>query len=139
MTKEEQRAYNRRMMRAWRARKYQDQAWLAEHRKKERARVKAYYDAHPDKRREQWRKFTEKSGVKRRVTERVRHAIKAVTKHGAYKPQFNRRKPDWVPVGQSGIDYSSPFLWNNLTDAQRAYASELAIERRAAISQTSFM
>ena len=128
---DELREYNRRMMREWRARKYRDQAWLDEHRRKERARVSAYYAAHPDKRREQWRKFTEKSGVKRRAKERVRHAIKVVVERGTYTPRFNLRKPDWVPVGKSGIDYASPFLWSNLTDSQRDYARELAIERSA--------
>ena len=55
--------YNRRMMREWRARKRQDPEWLAAHRKKECARVCAYYAAHPDKRREQWAKFVAKSGM----------------------------------------------------------------------------
>lgn len=122
--------YNRRMMREWRARKRQDPEWLAAHRKKECARVCAYYAAHPDKRREHWAKFVAKSGIKRRTTERVRYAVKTVRAGLCYKPCYCRRKPDWMPVGRVVLDVHSQWLAVNLTDAQRAYARELAIERK---------
>ena len=103
--------YNRRMMREWRARK--------------RA-------AHPDKRREHWAKFVAKSGIKRRTTERVRYAVKVVQAGLCYKPCYCRRKPEWMPVGRVVMDVDSQWLAPNLTPAQRAYARELAIERKAA-------
>lgn len=126
----EYREKSRARMREWRARKAQDPAWLAAHREKERRRVKAYWAAHPEKHRENWRKWAERHGVERRAKERIRHAVKAVKERGAYIPRFNMRKPDWVAVGQNGIDTRSPFIWNNLTDGQRAYGRELAIERK---------
>ena len=129
---EELREYNRRMMREWRARKRQDAAWLAEHRRKECARVSAYYAAHPEKRREHWLKFTAKSGVDRRAKERIRHAKKVLARGGMYTPRFWMRKPEWMPVGQAVGDVRSAFLEPNMTDEQRACARELAIERRAA-------
>ena len=124
--------YNRRMMREWRARKRQDPEWLAAHRKKECARVCAYYAAHPDKRREHWAKFVAKSGIKRRTTERVRYAVKTVRAGLCYKPCYCRRKPDWMPVGRVVLDVHSQWLDVNLTASQRAYARDLAIERKAA-------
>ena len=63
--------YNRRMMREWRARKRQDPEWLAAHRKKECARVCAYYAAHPDKRREHWAKFV--AQVRRQIGNKTPH------------------------------------------------------------------
>lgn len=129
---EELREYNRRMMRDWRARKRKDAKWLAEHRRKECARVSAYYAAHPEKRREHWLKFTAKSGVERRVTERIRHAKKVLARGVMYTPRFWMRKPEWMPVGQAVGDVRSAFYELNMTAEQRAYARELAIERRAA-------
>lgn len=122
-----QRAWNR----AWRAMKAQDPIWLAAHRAKERARMKAYYAAHPEKKREQWHRFTEKYGVARRPVARMAYAKKVVLAGKPYAPRFYLRKPDYVPVGESGLDTRSPWLINNLTDSQRAYARELAIERKA--------
>jgi hypothetical protein len=123
--------YNRRMMREWRARKRQDPEWLAEHRKKECARVRAYYATHPEKRREHWLKFRAKSGVERRAKELIRHAKKVIARGVMYTPRFWMRKPEWMPVGRVVMDVNSQWLASNLTPAQRAYARELAIERRA--------
>lgn len=127
---ESQREYNRRKMREWRARKRQDPEWLAAYRKKECARVCAYYAAHPDKRREHWAKFNAKFGIERRVRERVRHAVKVVKSGRFYAPRYDLRKPEWAPVGAPLVDARSQFLDVNITDSQRAYARGLAIERR---------
>ena len=125
MTYEEHLAYNR----AWRAKKSQDPAWFAAYRAKENKRLNAYYKAHPEKKRENWQRFNAKGGVARRAKERVRYAKKRVLSGKPYAPKFYMRKPDYVPVG-GGIDTRSVFLWGNLTDSQRAYARELAIERK---------
>ncbi len=45
---------------------------------------------------------------------------------GIGKPAM--RIPDYCVRG-GVLDTSSPYLWNNLTASQRAYARELAIER----------
>lgn len=48
----------------------------------------------------------------------------------AYRPRFDRRVPDWATCG--GVLWAaSPYLATNLTPAQRAYARELAIERKS--------
>ena len=49
-----------------------------------------------------------------------------------YKPAYTRRIPDWAVKGPCIMDMASPFLIDNITDSQRAFARELAIERRAA-------
>lgn len=127
MTKEERSAYYRR----WIAAKRRNPAWLAKRRAKECARMKAYYKANPEKKRECWRKFTDKFGIARRPRARMAYAKKVVLSGRPYTPRFYMRKPEYAPVGASGIDTRSPFLWNNLTDEQRAYARELTIERKA--------
>lgn len=110
--------------------------WRRRHKTPERladnsARVRSYYEKHPEKKKEAWRRFTAKHGTKRRKSARIAYAVAAVMKRGSYTPRISRRKPEYAPVGASGIDTRSPFLWNNLTDEQRAYARELAIERKA--------
>lgn len=102
-----------------------------EFRRAEAERTKAYYAAHPEKKREQWARFVAKHGVKRRKTARVRAAMQTVLAGGVYKPRFAMRKPDYVAVGESGLDARSQWLFENATDSQRAYARELAIERRS--------
>ena len=48
-----------------------------------------------------------------------------------YSPRPQCRVPDWAVKGQA-VDVRSAFLAENLTPAQRAYARDLAIERKAA-------
>lgn len=114
--------------RKWRARKSKD----ANYRKKESQRVCAYYAAHPEKKREQWLKFTAKHWLEHRVAARVRHAKTVVEAGKTYSPRFYIRKPEWMPVGKAVGDPRSAFLAENITPEMRAYALELAIERRAA-------
>ena len=101
------------------------------YRKREADRVARYWKEHPEKKREQWEKFKAKHGTKRRVAARVAAAKNAILKRGNYSPRPWMRLPEWMPVGGSCIDVRSPWLINNLTDSQRAYARELAIERKA--------
>lgn len=49
---------------------------------------------------------------------------------GFYKPRYSIRLPDWCVKGQFITDVRSQWLAENLTATQRAYARELAIERR---------
>ena len=67
--------------------------------------------------------------AKRRAQIRVCHAKFAIKTRGIYRPRFAARYPDWVLMGK-GVDARSQFLDVNITDSQRAYARELAIERR---------
>lgn len=67
-----------------------------------------------------------------RAKRRMRWARKAVAEGRLYRPLYCTRIPDWTTKGQRILDASSAYLDVNLTDSQRAYARELAIERRAA-------
>ena len=67
-----------------------------------------------------------------RAKRRIQRARKAVAEGRTYRPLYCTRFPDWATKGQRGLDARSAFLACNLTDSQRAYARELAIERRAA-------
>ena len=68
--------------------------------------------------------------AKWRAKRRMRWARKTVAKGRAYSPLFCTRIPDWATKGQRVLDARSAFLAVNLTDSQRAYARELAIERK---------
>ena len=67
--------------------------------------------------------------AKYRAAMRMRGAKRCVLAGRFYKPRFARRIPDWCVWGGS-VDFQSPWLVENLTPAQRAYAIELAVERR---------
>lgn len=68
--------------------------------------------------------------ARRRAQNRVYHAKFAIKTRGIYRPRFAARYPDWILMG-NGVDARSQFLDVNITDSQRAYARELAIERIA--------
>ncbi len=57
-----------------------------------------------------------------------RHRDKARKRE--YRPIRSMRFPDWACKGVSTLDVRSQWLINNMTDEQRAYARELAIERK---------
>lgn len=65
-----------------------------------------------------------------RAKRRMQWARKAVAEGRLYRPLYCTRIPDWATKGQRILDASSALLAVNLTDAQRAYARELAIERK---------
>ena len=65
-----------------------------------------------------------------RAKNRMRWARKAVAEGRLYRPLFCLRIPDWATKGQRVLDARSAYLAVNLTDEQRAYARELAIERK---------
>lgn len=52
------------------------------------------------------------------------------TRQREYRPTISMRFPDWATKGASVLDVKSQWLWENATDEQRAYARELAIERK---------
>lgn len=132
-------------------------ASYARHREERLAKRKAYYRANRNRCLEWWRMHRTKPEVrayrrvyyKRRYANtlmlwavdaaayaqarrkgRIYRAKKAVLEGRVYKPQFARRIPDWCVMGHV-LDARSPWLVENLTPSQRAYARELAIERGA--------
>lgn len=130
-------------------------ASYARHREERLAKRKAYYRANRSRCLEWWRMHRTKPEVrayrlvdyKRRYANtlmlwavdaaayaqarrkgRIYRAKKAVSEGRIYKPQFARRIPDWCVMGHV-VDTASPWLIENITPSQRAYARELAIER----------
>lgn len=73
-----------------------------------------------------------KAYANHRAKRRIWAARKSVLKFGKYSPRYNIRIPDWALFGDRTIDARSQWLDVNLTASQRAYARDLAIERRAA-------
>lgn len=64
-----------------------------------------------------------------RMQWRVAAAKKAIRKRGKYAPKPHLRIPDWC-VARRVLDARSPWLIENATSSQRAYAKELYRERK---------
>lgn len=117
------------------ARKY-----VQEHREKVYAKNKIWLEAHREAHRESERKSMRKARMQfyfdaeafaaYRAYNRQLRAKKSVLTRGFYRPRFSFRIPDWATKG-GALDARSAFLAVNLMASQRAYARELAIERRA--------
>ena len=117
------------------ARKY-----YQEHKEKRKAQKKIWNGAHKDVQRRSARKYMRKMRMRfyfdaeayaaYRAYNRKLRAKEAVLKRGSYRPHFWFRIPDWMTKGMATIDSRSPFLFENITPSQRAFARELAIERR---------
>lgn len=132
-------------------------ASYARHREERLAKRKAYYRANRNRCLEWWRMHRAKPEVrayrlvyyKRRYANtlmlwavdaaayaearrkgRIYRAKKAIAEGRIYKPSFNRRIPDWATYCRVAWA-ESPWLVENLTPSQRAFARELAIERGA--------
>ena len=68
--------------------------------------------------------------AKWRAKRRIQRARKTVAEGRLYRPLYCTRIPDWATKGQRILDASSAYLAVNLSASQRAYARELAIERK---------
>ena len=95
----------------------------------EQARAKRA--ANPEQARAESRAYYAKTVERRRTQARIAHAKARIAKGKSYSPRYSCRLPDWAPVCGT-VDARSAFLGVNLTASQRAYARELAIERKAA-------
>ena len=126
---------------AFRARKIASAAkYYAEHREKRDAAKKKWADANRDKVRGYVRKCMRKirlawcfdavAYAKGRAYGRMLRAKRTVLRGGVYRPHFSYRIPDWATKGEPVLDASSSWLDINLTPSQRAFARELAIERK---------
>lgn len=73
-----------------------------------------------------------KAVVRKRAQRRVCYAKQRLLAGKVYGPRFHVRLPEWAAAGQRALDARSQWLAVNLSASQRAYARELAIERRAA-------
>ena len=153
MTLEQQRRRDREDQRKYRARMYADpykyaefRAKMREYERSYRARRRARFAANPQMLREYkakhraWkRKYSTKDRLMKamdaeyyavwRAERRKAYATKRVAAGFAYRPTLSKRVPDWATFGRSVVDTASPWLIENITPSQRAYARELAIER----------
>lgn len=115
--------------------------WLAEHAERSyvadntRLPPQEWQRRYLEKKRRMWQRKAERSSLdaayyaKRRSYLRVQNAKLCIAQGRTYRPRFNRRVPDWATMGRV-VDSASPWLPENLTPSQRAFARELFIERR---------
>ena len=126
---------------AFRARKIASaKSYYAKHREKRDKVKKKWTDANRNKVRGYIRKYMRKirlawcfdavAYAKGRAYDRMLRAKRTVLRGGVYRPHFSRRIPDWATKGERTLDVSSPWLDVNITPSQRAFARELAIERK---------
>ena len=122
-----------------------ERRYREKHRESYNAHAREYAKAHPRKRtKEQMREESRQSYIRRCLREMVDceyYAKNRARNRAAHVAQWKRegkgwgagrpamRIPDWCVRG-GALDVRSPWLINNLTDSQRAYARELAIERK---------
>lgn len=123
-----------------------ERRYREKHKEQYNAHARAYSKAHPRNRtKEQMREESRKAYVRRCIREMLDceyYAKNRARNRAAHVAQWRRegktwgigrpamRIPDWCVRG-GVLDTRSQWLINNLTDSQRAYARELAIERRA--------
>ena len=86
--------------------------------------------ANPEAVRAADRAFYAKAVVRKRAQRRVRYAKARLLAGKVYSPRFRVRLPEWSAAGQRVLDARSQWLAVNLSASQRAYARELAIERK---------
>ena len=126
---------------AFRARKIASAAkYYAKHRDKCVAARKKWADANRDKVRGYVRKYMRKTRIawcidavayaKGRAYDRALKAKHIVLNGGVYRPRFGWRIPDWATKGEPVLDASSSWLDINITPSQRAFARELALQRK---------
>ncbi|MBQ6007306.1 MAG: hypothetical protein IJL17_02120 [Kiritimatiellae bacterium] len=96
------------------------------------AKQRARRAANPEAVRAAERAFYARAVVRRRAQRRVCYAKARLLDGKVYSPRFRVRLPEWAATGKRALDARSQWLAVNLSASQRAYARELAIERRAA-------
>ena len=126
---------------AFRARKIASaKKYYAKHREKCDNVKKKWADANRNKVRGYVRKcmrkirlawcFDSELYAKGRAYDRMLKAKRTILRGGTYRPHFRYRIPDWAVKGETILDSSSQWLQVNITPSQRAFARELAIERK---------
>ena len=126
---------------AFRARKIASaKKYYAKHRKKIKEAHRRWAAANRDKVRGYTRKHMRKVRLawcfdpdlyaKGRASNRMQKARRTILRGGVYRPRFSCRIPDRAVKGEMILDASSQWLDINLTPSQRAYARDLAIERK---------
>ena len=127
---------------AFRARKIASAKTYYTKNRKKRDKVKRKWaDANRDKVREYVKKHMRKVRLawcfdsdlyaKGRAYNRMLKAKRTILRGGVYRPRFGCRIPDWAVKGEMILDASSRWLDVNITPSQRAFAREIAMQKRA--------
>lgn len=95
---------------------------------KDAAAHRAKRKADPEKVRATDRAYYAKAVARKRVQARISHAKSRLRKGKAYRPLFHMRLPEWAAACQRAWA-KSPWLPENRTSSQEAWARELMIEQ----------
>ena len=126
---------------AFRARKIEcSKKYYKENRKKREKVKRKWDDANRDKRREYSKKHFRKVRLawcfdadlyaKGRAYNRMLKAKRIILRGGVYRPRFSCRIPDWAVKGEMILNASSQWLAVNITPSQRAFAREIAMQKK---------
>lgn len=126
---------------AFRARKTASaKKYYTENRKKRDKVKRKWVDANRDKCREYEKKYMRKVRIawcfdadlyaKGRAYNRMLKAKRIILGGGVYRPRFGCRIPDWAVKGEMILDASSQWLAVNITPSQRAFAREIAMQKK---------
>ena len=126
---------------AFRARKIASaKKYYTENRKKREKVKRKWEEANRDKRREYAKKHMRKVRLawcfdsdlyaKGRAYSRMLKAKSTILRGGVNRPRFGCRIPDWAVKGEMILNASSQWLAVNITPSQRAFAREIAMQRK---------
>lgn len=126
---------------AFRARKIASaKKYYKENRKKREKVKRKWSDANRDKVREYSKKSMRKFRLaccfdsdlyaKARAYNRMLKAKRIILRGGVYRPRFGCRIPDWAVKGEMILNASSQWLAVNITPSQRAFAREIAMQKK---------
>ena len=126
---------------AFRARKIASaKKYYTENRKKRAEVKKKWEEANLDKRRGYAKKHMRKVRLawcfdadlyaKGRAYNRMLKAKSIILRGGVYRPRFSCRIPDWAVKGEMILNASSQWLAVNITPSQRAFAREIAMQKK---------
>lgn len=65
-----------------------------------------------------------------RAYNRMLKAKRTILRGGVYRPRFSSRIPDWAVKGEKILNASSQWLAVNITPSQRAFAREIAMQKK---------
>ena len=68
--------------------------------------------------------------AKGRAYNRMLKAKRIILRGGVYRPRFSCRIPDWAVKGEMILNASSQWLAVNITPSQRAFAREIAMQKK---------
>lgn len=112
----------------------------AKNRKKRDMVKRKWDDANRDKVREYSKKYMRKVRLawsfdanlyaKGRAYNRMLNAKRTILRGGVYRPHFSCRIPDWAVKGEMILNASSQWLAVNITPSQRAFAREIAMQKK---------